>query len=65
MIVGVHGYNARSSENMNLYVLKYSKGICKRSFAYKGSMLRNDLPEEVIESSSLDAFKSNYRFYIG
>ena len=65
MIVDVHGYNTRSSENMNLYVPKYSKEICKSSFAYKGSMLRNDLPDEVKESSSLDAFKSNYRFYIG
>ena len=57
MIVDVHGYNTRSSENMNLYVPKYSKEICKRSFAYKGSMPWNDLPEEVKESSSLDAFK--------
>ena len=65
MIVDVHGYNTRSSENMNLYVPKYTKDICKRSFAYKGSMLWNDLPDEVKESSSLDAFKSNYRFYIG
>ena len=65
MIVDVHGYDTRSSENMNLYVPKYTKEICKRSFAYKGSMLWNDLPDEVKESSSLDAFKSNYRFYIG
>ena len=65
MIVDVHGYNTRSLENMNLYVPKYTKEICKRSFAYKGSMLWNDLPDEVKESSSLDAFKSNYRFYIG
>ena len=65
MIVDVHGYNTRSSENMNLYVPKYTKEICKHSFAYKGSMLWNDLPDEVNESSSLDAFKSNYRFYIG
>ena len=65
MIVDVHGYNTRSAENMNLYVPKYTKEICKRSFAYKGSMLWNDLPHEVKESSSLDAFKSNYRFYIG
>ena len=36
-----------SSENMNLYVPKYTKEICKRSFAYKGSMLWNDLPDEV------------------
>ena len=65
MIVDVHGYDTRSSENMNLYVPKYTKEICKRSFAYKGSMLWNDLPDEVKESSSLDAFKTNYRFYIG
>ena len=51
MIVDVHGYNTRSSENMNLYVPKYTKEICKRSFAYKGSMLWNDLPDEVKESS--------------
>ena len=65
MIVDVHGYNTRSSVNMNLYVPKYTKEICKRSFAHKGSMLWNDLPDKVKESSSLDAFKSNYRFYIG
>ena len=65
MIVDVHGYNTRSSENMNLYVPKYTKEISKRNFAYKGSMLWNDLPDGVKESSSLDAFKSNYCFYIG
>ena len=65
MVVDVHGYNTRSSENMNSYVPKYTKEICKRSFAYKGSVLWNDLSDEVKESSSLDAFKSNYRFYIG
>ena len=65
MIVDVHGYITRRSENINLYVPKYIKEICKRSFAYKGSMLCNDLPDEVKEYSSLDAFKSNYRFYIG
>ena len=32
--------------------LQYTKEICKRSFAYKGSMLSNDLPDEVKESSS-------------
>ena len=50
---------------MNSYVPKYSEEICKRNFAYKESMLWNDLPDEVKESSSIDAFKSNYRFYIG
>ena len=65
MIVDVHDYNTRSSESMNLYVPKYSKEICKLRIAYKGSMLLNDFPEEVKESSSLYAFKSNYRFYSG
>ena len=37
MIVDIHGYNTRGSENMNLHVPKYTKEICKRSFAYKGS----------------------------
>ena len=46
MMLDVHGYNTRSSENMNLCVPKYTKEICKRSFAYKGSMLWNDLPDE-------------------
>ena len=63
MIVDVHGN--RSTENMNLYVPKYIKEMCKRSFAYKGSMLWNDLPDEVKEFSSLDAFKSSFRFYVG
>ena len=61
MIVDVHGYNTISSENINLYVLKYTKEICKCNFAYKRNMLWNDLPDEVKESSSLDAFKSNNR----
>ena len=65
MIVDVHGYNTRGSENMNLYLPKYAKEIFRRNFAYTGSMLWNDLPDEVKESSPLDAFKSNYRFYIG
>ena len=65
MIVDVHDYNIRGSGNMNLYVPKYTKEICKCSFAYKESMLWNALPDEIKESSSLDAFKSNYRFYIG
>ena len=65
MFVDVHGYNTRSSENMNLYVAKCTKEIYKRRFACKGSMLWNDLPDEVKDSSSLDAFKSNYLFYIG
>ena len=60
MIVNVHGYNTRSSGNMNLYVPKYTKEICKRSFAYKWSMLWYDLPDEVKEPSSLDAFKSKF-----
>ena len=50
---------------LNLYVPKYTTEIYKHSFAYKGSMLWNDLPDEVKGSSSLDAFKSNYRFNIG
>ena len=44
MIVDVHGYDTRSSENINLYVPKYTKEICKRSFAYKGSMLWMTFP---------------------
>ena len=54
MIVDVHSYNTRSSENMNLYVPRYTKEICERSFAYKGSTLWNDLPDDVKESSSLE-----------
>ena len=47
MIVDVHGYNIRSSESINLYVSKYTKEMSKRSFAYKGSTLWNNLPGEV------------------
>ena len=47
MIVDAHGYNTRSSENMNLYVPKYTKELRKRSFACEGNMLWNDLPDEV------------------
>ena len=62
MIIDAHGYNTRSSENINLYVPKYTKEICKRSFAYKGNMPWNDLLDELKEFSSLDAFKSTLSF---
>ena len=50
---------------MDLYVPRCTKELCKRSFLYKGSMLWNELPDILKESSSLDVFKSNYRFIIG
>ena len=50
---------------MDLYVPRCTKELCKRSFLYKGSMLWNDLPDILKKSSSLDVFKSNYRFIIG
>ena len=50
---------------MNLYVPRYTKEICERGFAYKGSTLGNYLPDDVKESSSLEVLKSNYRFYYG
>ena len=65
MVVDIHGYNTRSSENMDLYVPRCTKELCKRNFLYKGSMLWNDLPDILKESSSLDVFKSNYHFIIG
>ena len=65
MIADVHDYNTRSSENRNLYVPKCNKELCKRSFAYQGSTLWNDLPDEVKESGSLEGSKLNYRFYVG
>ena len=65
MVVDIHGYNAGSSANMNLYVPRCTKELCKRSFLYKGSMLWNDLPDILKESSSLDVFESNYRVIIG
>ena len=65
MIADVHDYNTRSSENRNLYEPKCNKELCKRSFAYQGSTLWNDLPDEVKESGSLEGFKLNYRFYVG
>ena len=65
MVVDIHGYNTRSSENMDLYVPSCTKALCKRSFFYKGSMLWTDLPDILNESNSLDVFKSNYHFIIG
>ena len=65
MVVDIHGYDTRSSENMDLYVPRYIKELCKRSFLYTGSMLWNDLPDVLKESSSLDVFKSNFCFIIG
>ena len=65
MVVDIHGYNTMSSENMDPYVPRCTKELCKRSFLYKGNMLWNDLPDILKESSSLDVFKSNYRVIIG
>ena len=65
MVVDIHGCNTWSSKNMDLYVPRCTKELCKRSFWYKGSMLWNDLPDILEESSSLDVFESNYRFIIG
>ena len=65
MVVDIHGYNTRSSENIDLYVPSCTKALCKRSFLYKGSMLWTDLPDILNESNSLDVFKSNYHFIIG
>ena len=50
------------SEMRTVYTSK--KDLCKRSLLYKGSMLWNDLPDILKESSSLDVFKSNYLFII-
>ena len=64
MVVCIHGYNTRSSENMDLYVPRCTTEPWKRSFLDKGSMLWNDLPDSLKESSSLDVFTSNSRFII-
>ena len=61
-VVDIHGYNRRSSENMDLYVPRRTKELCKRSLSYAGRMLWNDLPDILKESSSHDVFKRNYRF---
>ena len=38
MVVDIHGYDTRSSDNMDLYVPRCTKELCKRSFLYTGSM---------------------------
>ena len=43
-------------ENMNLYIQKYNKDECKRSFAHQGSTLKNGLSDEVKEFGSLYGF---------
>ena len=35
MVIDIHGYDARSSENMDLYVPRCTKELCKHSFLYK------------------------------
>ena len=45
MVVDIHSYDTRSSENMDLYVPRCTKELSKRSFLYKGSMLWNDLAD--------------------
>ena len=47
MTVDGHGYDTGSSENKNSYVPICNKEICKSNFVYKGSALRNDVPDEV------------------
>ena len=64
MHVDIHGYDARSAENMDLYI-RCTKGIYKRSILYKGSSLWNELPPWVKESTSFNDFKYNFRFWNG
>ena len=51
-------------ENVDLYVPRRTKELCKRSFSCKVSMLWNDLPDILKESSLSHVFKSNYHFII-
>ena len=43
---------------MDRYIPRRTRELCKHSFLYKGSMLWNNLPDMLKESSSLDVFKS-------
>ena len=59
MVVEIHGYDTRSYENMDLYVPRCTKELCKRSFLYTGSMLWNDLPDVLKEATIVSTLVDN------
>lgn len=65
MNVDIHGYDTRSSENMNVYRPTIHKEMFRNSFMCKGSDIWNALPNEVKESPNMDSFKRNYNFFKG
>ena len=65
MYIDINGYDARSAENMELYLPLCSRETYKRSFLYKDSSLWNQLPSCLKESISIVDFKRNYRLLYG
>ena len=52
----IHSYNTRSKNNLHLPKPNLSLG--RRSFIYSGSLLYNNLPDEIKNAVSLTKFKS-------
>ena len=52
----VHGYSTRFWNNCS-YTIPQVKGFGKKSFAYKGCMLSNDLPLSIRKINGLREFK--------
>ena len=65
MFVDINVYDTRSTENMDLYLLRCSREIHIRSFLYKGSSLWNQLPSCLKGSTSIIDFKHNCRLLYG
>ena len=65
MNVDIHGYDTRSSENMNVYRPTIHKEMFRNSFMCKGCDIWNVLPNSLKDSPNIDVFKSNYRFLMG
>ena len=54
----VHSRNTRSADRDNLYIPRHRTQIFKRSFAYNGVKIWNDLPADVKSSSTLQSFQT-------
>ena len=56
----VHSYNTRFREN-GCFSLPKVKSFGKKSFAYRGCMVRNDLPNNIQQIKDFQIFKNSIK----
>ena len=56
----VHNRNRRSVSNNDLYIPRPNTEMFRRSFAYRGAKLWNDLPCHIRNAKTLQEFKRWY-----